>query len=438
MAVNNQFLNAQEYANSMLLLVKNYLRMGKLVEKKLLPDVTDENGLTINVKRPPRFIQTSGSTFQPQDIVVGAVHISVTEYNNVHLNITDLQYVQSMNQLMKSQTMMSAASTLAQGVDTFLNTKLLAFNNWVNAPGAAVSTDYALATPQQFIPVKTRMGNLAVPEVNQGAVFSLEDNAGVEGSLIDKYMTDVAKAALMRGEIPMLSGIANYKTQNLGLVTTGTRTSTGAAQVNGATQYVNYENVKSTMYQDLAVKGLTNGDTIAAGEVLTIAGVYAVNPRQTSNDGTNIRVLPYLAQFTVVNGLTVTGTTATVRISPPIIVPNTDAVGAVQEVKWTNTAFATASAIPANSANIVWAGAASSQFTVRAAWHKSAIQLVGAQLIRPFVGEVAFATDPDSGLSIRYWRASDFTNATHGHRWDMIYGATNVDPLLGTRFSGTA
>ena len=116
----------------------------------------------------------------------------------------------------------------------------------------------------------------------------------------------------------------------------------------------------------------------------------------------------------------------------------TDATGAVQEVKWVNTAFATASAIPADSANVVWVGAASSQFTVRAAWHKSALQLVGAQLIRPFNGEVAFATDPESGLSIRYWRGSDFQTATHGHRWDMIYGASNVDGLLGARFSGTA
>lgn len=437
MAVVNQFLNAQEYANSMLLLVKNYLRMGKLVEKKFLPDVTDENGLTISVKRPPRFIKTSGSTFQPQDIVVGSTSIAVDQYDNVHLNITDLQYVQSMNQLMKSQIMMSAASTLSQGVDTFLQTKLKTFNNWVNAPAAAGAVDLPLSTPQQFIPVRTRMGNLAVPEVNQSAVFSLEDNAGIEGSLIDKYMTDVAKTALVQGQIPnQLIGINSYKTQNLGIIQTGTRLSSGGAQVNGATQYVNYENVKSTMQQSLLMKNLVNAQTIAAGEVFTITGVFAVNPRQTSSDGTNIRVLNYLAQFTVVNPVTVVGTTATVVITPPIIVPNTDAVGAVQEVKWVNTAFATASAIPADSAPIVWAGAPSSQFTVRAAWHKSALQLVGAQLIRPFNGEVAFATDPESGLSIRYWRGSDFQTATHGHRWDMIYGATNVDPLLGTRFSG--
>lgn len=438
MAVDNQFLNAQEYANAMLLLVKNNLVMGKLVEKKFLPDVTDENGLKIFVKRPPRFIQTSGPTFQPQNIAVGRAEVEVTQYKNVHLSITDLQYVQSMNQLMLSQTMKSAASTLAQGVDTYLQRFLQQFPNWVNAPAAAGATDYALATPQQFISVSTRMGNLAAPEDGRVAVMSLEDAAGIQGSLIDKFMPSVSVPALERGRIPMVSDIPSYKTQNVQVLTTGTRTSSGAAQVDGAAENVNYRDVKDTMTQTLSLKGLTNGHTIKAGEVFTIANVYAVNPRQTSSDGSGIRVLTYLQQFTVMSDVTVTGTTEDITISPPIIVPYTDATGSVTEVKWENTAFATASAIPADSANVTWAGAASTQFTQRAAWHKSAIQLVGARLITPFNGISAFASDPESGLSIRYWRGSDFTNATHGHRWDMIYGAATVDRLLGTRFSGTA
>lgn len=439
MAVDNQFLNAVDYANTMLLLVKNELVMGRLVSKQFLPDVSDENGLKIFVKRPPRFIQTTGATFQPQNIATGRTEIEVTQYKNVHLNITDLQYVQSMNQLMLSETMKSAASTLAQGVDTYLQGFLQRFPSWVNSPGAT-GTDYALATPQQFIPVATRLGNLAVPGSDRHAVFSLEDSAGIQGSLIDKYMSGVAQTALEKGRIPMLSNIKGYETQNTQIMSTGTRTTSGAAQVDGATENVNYRSVKDTarFEQTLSLKGLTNGNTINAGEVFTIAGVYAVNPRQTSPDGTGIRTLTYLQQFTVLDTVTVTGTTEDIQISPPIIVPFTDATGAVTEVKWENTAFATASAIPSDSANVVWVGNASSSFTQRAAFHKTSLQMVGARLITPFNGISAFATDPESGLSIRYWRGSDFTNATHGHRWDMIYGAQCVQPMLGTRFSGTA
>jgi len=57
----NQFLDAQEYANSMLLLAKNALVTGKLVQGKFKNEVTDENGLSISVKRPPRFARNDAS-----------------------------------------------------------------------------------------------------------------------------------------------------------------------------------------------------------------------------------------------------------------------------------------------------------------------------------------------------------------------------------------
>ena len=110
--MNNQFLNAQEYANTMLLLLKNQLVFGRLVDGQFKDQVTDENGLTINVKRPPRFVATSGATLQPQDLVVGTAPVTVNQYKNVHISVGDLEYVQSYNALMQNETMKSAASTL--------------------------------------------------------------------------------------------------------------------------------------------------------------------------------------------------------------------------------------------------------------------------------------------------------------------------------------
>jgi hypothetical protein len=57
----NQFLSNQEYANTMLLLAKNQLVTGKLVNGKFENKVTDENGLTVSVKRPPRFARNDAS-----------------------------------------------------------------------------------------------------------------------------------------------------------------------------------------------------------------------------------------------------------------------------------------------------------------------------------------------------------------------------------------
>ena len=111
--MTNQFLNAQEYANVMLLLAKNQLVFGRLVDGQFKDQVTDENGLSINIKSPPRFIANDGATLQAQDLVVGNVNVAVTQYKNVHISVGDLEYVESFNSLMQNETMKSAASTIA-------------------------------------------------------------------------------------------------------------------------------------------------------------------------------------------------------------------------------------------------------------------------------------------------------------------------------------
>ena len=81
-------------------------------------------------------------------------------------------------------------------------------------------------------------------------------------------------------------------------------------------------------------------------------------------------------------------------------------------------------------------GALSSTFRPNAAFHRTAIKLVSAKLVMPFTGEADYATDPDTGLTIRYWRYSDGANDIHSHRFDVLYGTVNVDRRLGVRISG--
>jgi hypothetical protein len=54
----------------------------------------------------------------------------------------------------------------------------------------------------------------------------------------------------------------------------------------------------------------------------------------------------------------------------------------------------------------------------------------------PYSGEADYATDPDTGLTVRYWRYSDGASDTHNHRWDVLFGTVNADPRLGVRVSG--
>src|SRR5690349_9063395 len=134
--------------------------------------------------------------------------------------------------------------------------------------------------------------------------------------------------------------------------------------------------------------------TIVVGEHLTIANAYA-------SDWRNQVTLPSLQAFTALGtpgasvraapgtGAAISSGACDLIVSPPIIVPNTsDGVSTAA-----NTAFATCNAAAVDGAAVTHLGVASSTMRVRAAWNKSAITMVSAQLQKPFTGESSFAND---------------------------------------------
>lgn len=446
----NMFLNAQEYANVMLLLLKNQLVMGKLVDGQFKDEVTNENGLTINVKRPPRFIDKKDGTanLAIQDLVVGTAPLTVDQYSKVHISVGDIEYVQSYNALMQNETMKSAASTLAHSVDKYLSTQFQKFHSWVAGANAnadatnAYNPTKAIASTSQAMSAHTRLMSQGVPNADLSAVVAFTDGEKIRGSMQTNFTPGLNPTALEKARIPLISEIDWYSSQQTPVLTTGTRTqgdgSSTGGQIDGGTQNVNYRDVKGSagvkgMTQQLVLKGVGNNATIKIGEVFDIQNVYSYDWRAQ-------QVNEYLQQFTVVddgshaNGYTASGSGAvTITISPPLIVQGTnDATGNANA----NTAFAVVGTIPADSAYIHWCGAASTVLRQKAAFHKRAISMVSTRLHTPFTGVSSFAVDPDTGIAIRYWRGSDISTGAHIHRWDMMYGADVLDGFLGTRICG--
>lgn len=424
--MSNAFLNATEYANSMLLLAKNFLVTGRLVDGKFKDQVTDENGLIINVKRPPRFVVGSGAALQTQDIVTGSVNIAVNQYSNVHLSVGDLESVQSFNALMRNSSMRSAAQTIASQIDSFLQSQVLGFNGWCTSSGHTANPANNIASVQNLMAARTRLEENGVPMVDIAGTCAPVDGELIRGAMLTNFTPSENMTALERARIPLVSEIDWYDTQQTPALTTGSRTN---GTLNAGTLSSNYRTVKSTMVQAFTMTGLGAAGTVAVGEVFTLAGVFAWDWRANGGLGAQ---LPYLQQFTVTIGGTADGSgNLVVTASPALIVQ-----GSNDGISTTvNTAFANSSAAPATNAVVTWLGAASTVMRVRAAWQKSAIQLVSARLQTPFTGVASFATDPETGISIRYWRGSDITTGNHIHRWDTIYGATNVDNFMGTRVS---
>ena len=444
----NQFLDAQEYANTMLLLAKNQLVTGKLVSGKFEDRVTDENGLTISVKRPPRFARNDASAMSAalaaQDIVTGKVDLSVDQYAKVHISVGDIEYVQSFNQLMKNETMKSAASTLAHQIDSHLQRQVAKISGYIGTGTFATDPSNNIGSPAEFNRVHTRLMDMGVPNSDLVSTVLFNDGEEIRGSLIGGNIDGVNRTALEKIKIPILSEIDLFATQQCPSITVGTRVAGATSLIDNGTLSVNYRDVKNTMVQTIHIDGQAQGVTVVVGEHFTIANVFAYDWR-------NQVTLPYLQVFTVRGGASTASGSVPITsplntpitsdlngdmdliISPPLIVAGSND-GVSTDA---NTAFATVNAAAVDGAAVTHLGVASTTRRVRAAWHKSSIQMVSAKLQEPFTGVSSFATDKETGISIRYWRGSDISTGAHVHRWDTIYGAENVDPLMGYQISGT-
>lgn len=407
----NAFLPPKVFANAGLKLLKNNLVMAKLcdsegVDKTFKPGV----GGSVYVKRPPEFIIREGRIAAPQDVVEGEVEVKIDKQAGVDVQFTSVEETLSVDSLLKSKTLDASMAQIASYVDAALIGRVNEFHNWVGTPGQLIDS------PADFFKAPQRLDEMAVPANDRNAILTPADGYAMAGALLTNaaQQGSVAKTALEKAEIPLLGNTKPYITQTVPSLTTGTRTN-GA--INGANQGSTYVAVRSTYSQNLSIDGVGATGTVKAGEVFTIAGVFAVNPRTKQNLG-------YLAQFTVLeDAAATTGAIAALKISPAII-----ADGAYQNV----------SAAPADDAVVTWLGAAQTTFRTNAAFHKTAIKLVSAKLIMPYSGEADYATDPDTGITVRYWRYSDGANDQHNHRWDVLFGTVNADRRLGTRVSGTA
>lgn len=410
----NAFLSPKVFANAGLKLLKNNLVLAKLVDSEGV-DKTFKPGVggTVYVKRPPEFIIRTGATASAQDVVEGEVAVSIDKQAGVDVQFTSQEETLNVDALLKSKVLDASMAQIATYVDSQIGARINEFHNWVGTPANTLSTVAGfLAGPQ-------RLDEMAVPAVDRNAVMNPADGYALAATISANAAQQgtVAGNALQRAKVPMIGSVDTYITQTLPGLTTGSRTN-GA--VDGANQNVLYSAVKSTYTQTLNIDGIGNATTVAAGEVFTIADVYAVNPRTKA-------VLPYLQQFTVITGGTSAATATAadqdlaLTISPPII---------------TSGAYRTVSAAPADNAVVTWLGAASTTFRPNAIFQKQAIKLVSAKLVMPYSGEADYATDPDTGLTVRYWRYSDGASDTHNHRWDVFFGTVNADRRLGTRLSG--
>lgn len=425
---NSFKLTSQVATNAMLLLLTNNLVWGKNTNKKYnryFGDREDAKGSTITIRRAQEFVVSDGAAFENQDIVTGSTTVTIDKQKHVDFTYQPTERELSVDALLEDSVLKAKMAALAQQIESDVANEAKEFASWVGTPGQLVNS----AT--DFLQAPQRLDEFAVPNSDRIGIMPPADWYATAGSFTSNnfYGNAINDPALRRVSLPMIGDVQPYKAQTSTSITTGTRSAADSLGIliAGANQNVNYAAVKDGYSQTIDLDNLTPGSTILRGEVFTIPGVFAVNPRTKVSTG-------FLQNFVVLEDATADSTGAvTLTIANPIIIPSGS-----NETLRTNTAFQTVTAAPTNDTAVTFFGSASTTYNVPCVYHRDALALSFVRPARPHTGEYSYATDPETGVTIRMWSFSDGLTDTHRYRCDVLYGVDNIDRRLGTRVSGLA
>jgi hypothetical protein len=398
----NTLLNTSKILDKSLMILENNLAFSGRVNKEYSDEFAIKGakvGSTVNVRKPVRFVGTTGPALAVENVVETVVPVTLDTQFHVDFTFSSQELTLNIDDF-ADRYLKPAMATIANKIDF---DGLGLYTSVANQVGTAGTTPNDIAT---LLAAGTRLDQEATPRDGQRTVVW---DPAANGSMVKaaaglfnapRPISDQYESGIF---VPAL-GFDIGMDQNIRTATAGTRTN---GTVSGAGQ------TGST----LLVTGLGAGGTVAAGDTFTIAGVFAVNPQ--SRQSTRV-----LRQFTVTAAATADGSgNATLSIFPSI---NTAA---------SNQQYQTVSAGPANAAVVTWDVAASTQYTVNLAYHKNAFTLATADLQMPEGVDFAGRRN-HKGISMRIVRQYAIGTDTFPCRIDVLYGWRPIYQELACRIAG--
>jgi hypothetical protein len=387
-------------------MLEDELQFTKSIEKAPAEDFNGKNGYsagdTVYISKPARYVPqtTADITSSIQDSNEEKVALTLDINSTVGMQISSFEFATEVDVKNAVERFgKPAVSAIAQNVEQrMLQNMTRATYNLV---GTAGSTQFAV---DDILAAREKMNKFLAPKddgryflsdstANRAAVGARKGLFQSSSNIAEQYKT---------GAVGMADGYTWLENELLYVHTRGTQATTGAT-VNGtlSTQGAATMNITGT-----------SGGTLKAGDVFTVAGVFAVHPitKQT---------YPFLQQFVVTADNTASGTAYTgVAFSPAVYT-----TGGRQNV----------SAFPTNGSAIVVVGSTSTSYTQNLAFHKSAFRMVSVPLIMPKNAEIAEQYTSDSGFTIALVRDFDVLQRRMITRLDFLGGVAAVRPEWASR-----
>jgi len=407
----NNLLTISKITNEALMVLENELTFTSEVDRNYddqFAVVGGKIGNTVNVRKPGRFIGTTGPALNVEDFNETSVPVTLSTQFHVDTQFTTQDLALSLD-MFSDRVLKPAVAAIANKIDR--DGTLQAANNTANIVGTAGTPPTGLIT---YLTAAAYLDSEGAPrDGRRSCIVEPFTSATIVDSLKGLFVPQEAIGEQYRkGLMGRDSAGMNWKMdQNVVAHTFGSFAGSATVATTTATGFLTSGWASSSTI----TLTLTNGVSLNQGDTFTIAGVYAVNPQNRQAYGSN-----KLRNFVVNTAVSGSGGTISVNVSPAVItggqfqnvsIPVTNATAAVSFFNQSGTV---------SPQNIIM--------------HRNAFTLAVADLELPegvhFAGR---ASDKEIGLSMRVVRQYTINNDSIPTRLDVLYGWANLYPELACR-----
>jgi hypothetical protein len=408
----NNLLTISKITNEALMVLENELTFTSEVDRNYddqFAVVGAKIGNTVNVRRPGRFIGTTGPALNVEDFNETSTPVTLSTQFHVDTQFTTVDLALSLD-MFSDRVLKPAVAAIANKID--FDGMTMAKNNTANIVGTAGTPPSDLIT---YLTAGAYLDSEGAPrDGRRSCIVEPFTGATIVNSLKGLFVPQEAIGEQYRkGLMGRDSAGMNWKMdQNVVPQTfgsySGVTLATNTATFTGS--------LTSGWAQTSTITITPTGGTanLKQGDVINIANVFAVNPQNRQAYGSN-----KLRNFVVTQAVSGSGAMS-VTVSPAIIT-----AGQFQNVTVAATS-STAVVTPFNNTGVV-----SPQNIVM---HKNAFTVAMADLELPegvhFAGR---ASDKDIGLSMRVVRQYTINNDSIPTRIDVLYGWAPLYPELACR-----
>ncbi len=401
---SNTIATSSLVARECLAVLKNMLVFAKGANRKYEAEFGSNKshgyapGATINIKKPPRYTYRAGRTAVPQSTVFQTITLTLQQ-GGCDLNFTLFERTVSLSDPDLQKAIQAAAATVAneverQGLDLVRTTVS-------NQVSTNLTTMPQPATQAEALALFLQAGRI------------LDDNAAPRDGRRNAVLSSGLNASSVQGLAGLFNSASTIgKQYGSGLVVDSLGLNVGmgqnvARQTNGAATATNINGAGQTG-SAITVVAIAGG-TLAAGTVITLPGVFDVNPQTRVSTGR-------LKQFVVTADALVGATT--INISPPVT---------------PSGSFQNCTASPTTAAPYVIQGSASQGYDASVVFHEDAFTLAMVPMFVPQGQNAKVTQVSDEGFTLKLTEYYDPTNDISNMRMDVLFGWAATYPELAVR-----